>query len=39
VNKEHPNESLEPEVGTNHTGKLKADQVFPAFEDDDDNGK
>jgi DNA-binding response OmpR family regulator len=27
VNKEHPNDSLEPKNGTNHTGKLKPDQV------------
>jgi len=27
VNKEHPNDSLEPKNGTNHTGKLKPNQV------------
>ena len=27
MNKEHPNDSLEPKNGINHTGKLKPDQV------------
>jgi len=27
VNKEHPNDSLEPKNGTNHTGKLKPNQI------------
>ena len=27
MNKEHPNDSLEPKNGINHTGKLKLDQV------------
>ena len=27
MNKEHPNDSLEPKNGTNHTGKLKPNQV------------
>jgi hypothetical protein len=27
VNKEHPNDSLKPKNGTNHTGKLKPNQI------------
>ena len=30
MNKEHPNDSLVPKNGTNHTGKLKPNQIKPS---------